>query len=157
MIRVIGKTKNDINIYMSFVSDKHMEAHPIPDAVLKEAISKIEYHDHFELFEVKFDRVIGKCSLVKVDEHDTVEYYRRKGRFGETPFVKKDPIDTDSIVVGICNSFTNLELPTIFTAFYGNKSLPEPWDRNIKTEEDRRASEKFWSEHALCYDESIIA
>lgn len=152
--RLVGKTKNGIEIY-AINQDKHMAAHPaVTDAMLVKALSLVDYNSPFWMDTIDIGQIIGTDNCVSVSNEDDVRMLYRKGRAGRTPIVfSREAPKTSLITIGIRH--TDDELETIFTAFTGAKAPKEPWDRSLSKKEKVEA-ERFWHNHALVYDESII-
>lgn len=151
MKKLIGKTKNEFEVYV-IVNDQHMQAHSdITDELIAEAVSKVEYTPKFWMNSINMERIVGKDACVTVTEADDVVWMCRPGREIESPMVfNREPEDTCLLTVGMCTDDDGLV--TVFTAFPGQKAPKEPKDPKIR-EEERAESEAFWSTHALCYSE----
>lgn len=151
----LEKTKNNVKIYIGSETLSHMEAHKnVEMAHVKKAIKKMEYNAPFSINPIDLGEVIGTDSCVTVGGCEEIKMMVRKNRDGATPIVfgrKAEP--TSQIVIGICRDDDGLD--TLFTAFYGQLAPKEPWDPRLKDEE-REESKKFWSTHALVYDESMF-
>lgn len=149
-------TKNGVSVLVSDKTMEHMAAHQgvsMDDVV--EAVSLINYEGPFQMEEVDLGRIVGKAGCVALLPGDEVVFLYRKNRAGRTPFVMgREAQDTSKMVIGICNDRDNGDVPTLFTAFYGEKAPREPWDAH--SEEERTLSEAFWSSHALIFDESAV-
>lgn len=153
--RLVGKTKNGIEIY-AINQDEHMAAHSsVTDAMLVEALSLVVYNSPFWMESVDIGHIIGTDNCVSVSDVDDVRMLYRKGRAGRTPILfGREAPKTSLLTIGICHADDGLE--TIFTAFTGAKAPKEPWDPSLKSEEEKAVSKQFWSNHALVYDESAI-
>ena len=132
----------------------HMEAHSdVEMAHVKEAIAEMEYNTPFQIKAVDLGKTIGTDSCVEISAQDEVKMLQRKNRAGKTPVVFNRKAEaTSQIVIGICHDDDGLE--TLFTAFYGQLAPKEPWDPRLRDDE-REESEKFWSTHALVYEDGM--
>ena len=146
--KLLEVAKSGLSVYVGEETLAHMEAHSdVQMAHVKEAISKLDYQGPFWIGAVDLGRTIGKDHCVEITPQDDVRMVRRPNRDGETPMVYgREAADSSLIVIGICHDDDGLE--TLFTAFYGQLAPKEPWDPRLRDEE-REASETFWSTHAL--------
>lgn len=151
--RFLGRTKNGISVFVT--PESHLASHTdVTEELVAEGLAKIEYTAPFMMTGVDFDRVIGKDTCVKVTEEDDVRMMYRKNHTGKTPIVfGREPDDSNHLNIGICDDGGDAVL---FTAFVGKSAPKEPWDKNIRSEEERLEAEEFWSKHALCYNENDI-
>lgn len=152
MKKIISKSKNNLEIYIGEETIAHMKAHS--DVSLKhiqEAINSVTLSDTFFMRAIDLGRMVGKdhCIYIPKEKWNEVQMFQRPNRKGLTPMIKSNPQDTSLITIGICIDDDGLW--TLFTAFYGVKAPREPWDPNIKSEEEKAESEEFWNCHALCY------
>lgn len=150
--RLLGKSSNSVEVY-GVANNEHMKAHKdVTSEIISEAISKISINSPYLMKTVKFDRIIGKSNLVKINRKtDNVRMLKRIGRDGETPIcLNKRSVDTNLLTIGVCKDDDGLY--TVFTAFFGEKAPREPWDENIKNEAERLESEAFWKNHALSFE-----
>lgn len=154
--KLITVANSGLQIYVGEETLSHMEAHSdVNMSDVAEAIKQLDYKGPFFIGSVDLGRVIGTDSCVEISAQDEVKMARRKNRDGLTPIVfGREAAPTTQIVVGICTDDDGLE--TLFTAFYGQLAPKEPWDPRLKDEE-REESEKFWSTHALVYEEGMLA
>lgn len=136
----------------------HLDAqHGVSKDIMREALSKITQASQFEKHVVKMGREIGLTSCVAVTEADEVVLAVRKGRQGPTPMVKDRKPEPCSSVVLILKKASDGNSFVLITAFVGEGSEPEPWDKQLVpgTVAHERAV-KFWQAHALIYDEEVI-
>lgn len=155
MKEYLATTRNGIDIYVGQETKAHMEAHAnVEGSHVKMAVAQMEYEAPFMIKAIDLGQTIGLDQCVKTDNADDVRMMVRKGREQATPIVfGREAESTSQIVIGICRDDDGLD--TLFTAFYGQLAPKEPWDPRLKDEE-REESEKFWSTHALVYDESMF-
>lgn len=121
--------------------------------VLTEAMGKIiAAGREFIVEAVNFDRVIGDTSCVVTNSDDEIVFAQRPKRSGLTRFVKNrqpEPCTTAVVILKLVEKNPNVYI--LITAFIGETSEPEPWDKN--------ATEKsfdFWNSHALVWREEEI-
>lgn len=153
----LTSTKSGKMIYIDERTREHMLAHAdVQISDIKEAIALIDdYNGKFMIKEIDLSRVIGKSACVEIGPDDNVRMLYRLNREGRTPIVfDREPSDTNYIVIGICHDKDGYD--KLFTSWYGQLAEKEPWDKNIRTEEERKRSEMFWSTHAIIGDESSI-
>jgi len=146
--RFLVRCATSQEIYITSETEKHLLAHTsISERQIKIALSQLYICNENFLMETKTVTEKGETSLIKRNPEDTVQYLYRKGREGKSPvIIGKERELTNKVTVGICKENG---IYYLFTAFYGEKAEREPWDRNIKTDAEREASEKFWATHAL--------
>ena len=121
--------------------------HPEVIGLLPEALSRISLDgDEFTKIRVDFGRVIGVRTCVETTDADQILYAQRPKRWGLTRFVlNREPEPCSSVVV-ILKWVEDKGCYLLITAFIGELSEPEPWDRNATPE-----STRFWSSHALIW------
>ncbi len=108
---------------------------------------------------VTFDEIIGESTCVEIDESDDVVMVFRKNRAGMTPMVKNrdsEPCSSVTLVIAKDRDMPDGKNYVLITGYIGGGAPREPWDRNIRSEEEKRESEIFWAKHALLYDENLI-
>ena len=153
-LNLIGYTKNNVPVYDR--PNSHLREHPIDLPILREALKKVSQKEEFKVHVIDLERVIGVTTCVPVTPNDDIIYVIRKNRSGPTPMVLgRKPIECKKLVIilkRIENGFI------LITAFIGEGSKPEPWDPKIqKDPKELNEATKFWREHALIYDESVVA
>lgn len=138
------------------VSNHHMSVHADVYALLDEAVSLFNpTQESIQKTVIKFDRVIGATVCVETTDDDEIVYATRKGRKWPSRMVKNRmpmPSDELTLVVKLCKH----NIYRLLTAYIGGFSEREIDDHNIKTQEDKRVSIHFWSNHALIYNEDDI-
>lgn len=152
---ILGVTADGVKIVDRHNSHVHFE-NGISLELINAALRKVRVGGKkFATYTVSFDRIIGKSACVAVDERDEIVLVQRKGRMGITPMVKnREGVDTNKLTFAILQ---NEGEGVLITAYVGDKSEKEPWDKNIKTPEEKMSAILFWRNHALLYDESQIA
>lgn len=146
--KVIGEITISNKKYPVTKSDS-FHFHELSEEVIREALGKVrlKYKSKMIKYICKFNYVVGKNACVPTTEKDCIIFARRKGRKGDTRFVKnRVPEDCKSIVL-ILKQDTTEKYYILLTAFVGENSYPEPWDR-FATEE----AKKYWENHALVLD-----
>jgi hypothetical protein len=101
--------------------------------------------------EVDLGSVVGEKICVSTSATDEIVWAKRPNRFGPTRFVKgRQPELTSRVTVVLKKTDRDDEF-VLITAFFGDISQPEPWDRH--------ASEKsieFWKTHALVWGSTPV-
>lgn len=111
----------------------------------------------FEIITIKMDRHIGYCNLVETNQNDEIIYAKRIGRDIYTKFVKgRNAKLTNCVTVLLNKSHNRNNEYFAVTMFPGNEPQKEPEDMNISSYNELVNSLKFWSGHALIFDEDII-
>ena len=106
---------------------------------------------------VYFREFIGYNNCIATTPADKVVNVYRKGRLGTTPMVKgRKPEPCKSMVVIIRKDREYENCYRLVTCFVGEESFREPWDVTIRTEEERKESENYWSTHALVYNPDLV-
>lgn len=151
MKKKINVTKNGKEVYV-IVDDAHMQAHPqITEALLAEAIGKVDYKPPFQMVTVDMGRTIGTDPCVSTGPDDKIVWQARKGRTTPSRMVLgREPEATNLVTVGICTDDDGLE--TVFTAFPGQLAPKELHDPRLR-EDERPEAEAFWAVHALVAEE----
>ncbi|NMC51497.1 hypothetical protein GYA54_02070 [Candidatus Kuenenbacteria bacterium] len=139
----VGTLRSGEPVYDRHSSHLHEEVVPI----LPEALNKISSGGRDFLKEVvEFGHPIGHSICVATGPGDQIVYAQRTKRFGLSRFVvNREPEECSSVVV-ILKKAEDLGGYILITAFVGNLSEPEPWDRNATP-----ASSVFWANHALIW------
>lgn len=142
-----------INRYNSHLHDEEGEILKF----LSEALSKISAQGRqFITEEIDFGRIIGETICVGTGSGDEIIYAQRPKRFGLTRFVKnREPEPCSSLVVILKKAEEN-NIYVLITAFVGKSPQPEPWDKNLKTREEKMVSKEYWSSHALIWEREPI-
>ena len=156
-LHFLCNTENGIPVFDR--ANSHFSDHGFSEDTMKKAISMITQTSQFEKHVVNMGRVVGVSNCVAVTDEDQVVMAVRKKRFGPTPMViGREPEPCSSVVV-ILKKATDYDGDyfVLITAFVGEGSEPEPWDRQLRpgTPEHER-SVAFWQTHALLYDEEVI-
>ena len=156
-IKFLGVTGNGIPVYDRFQS--HFQDHGFSAEVLQEALAQIYQTASFEKHVVNMGRVVGCTTCVRVGAEDRVVMAVRKRRQGPTPMVMgRQPELCSSVVIILKKVRDEMgEYFILITAFVGEGSEPEPWDRQLVPGSPEHArAVRFWQTHALIYDEEVI-
>ena len=154
-MKFLGTTANGVEIFDRDDSHLHFEG-GLNLELLQEAIKKIEFKGNFGMFVVKFEHPVGYTTCVPVSREDNVVMVYRIGRFGQTPMVKgRNPEICNNITI-IITKDKESDCCILVTAYIGSGNPPEPWDKHLYGAKKKAQSEKFWSTHALIYDEAQI-
>ena len=138
----LGKTKNGCIVHDRYNSHNHVAL-----SLVIEGLRQIEMPNEldYNLFEIDFKRVIGKCNLVATGIDDLIVYAKRPNRAGFTAFVKGcDPVDCTTLVV-ILKRISPKEL-VLISSWIGKRTPHEPWDPKATKE-----SLPFWRTHAIVW------
>lgn len=161
-LEYIGNLSNGEPVYNN-KKESHLDEHSdVTKELLIEALQKFDM-DKLKTSEgncvqqIDMGRVIGKATCVVTTDKDQIFYVRRKNRVGETPTVlNREPADCRNLVIIIK---TQNGKYTIRTAYIGNIAPREPWTPSLLekgTPEEIEESNRFWSNHALIYDSSVV-
>jgi hypothetical protein len=106
----------------------------------------------FIVEEVDFGRVLGETVCVATNDADEILFAQRAGRRGLTRFVtNRKPAPTAHVTVVLKQDDRDPSTYVLITAFFGRKAEKEPWDTNIRTDEEFARAKNFWSTHALIW------
>lgn len=104
----------------------------------------------FARYPVAFDHAISTDRCVETTEADRIVMWQRPTRAGATRMVLgRQPDPTNEMLIVVCQDTDKDNRLTIVTAYTGKPGTKEPWDPNFRSEEERKAAEAFWSNHAL--------
>jgi hypothetical protein len=143
------RTKDGVRVVDRYNSHLHESV----EAILPEALARVEVTGRgFVVQQIDFDRVVGQSVCVETSSSDEVVYAKRPKRFGSSRFVKNrqaEPCSSVVLILKIADGEENAMV--LITAFIGQLSEPEPWDRNATAK-----SLEFWSNHALIWGSEPI-
>lgn len=149
------ETKRGQKVYLgyNFIMTRKNSSY-VSYAHVKEALSNFKglIEDHY-FGTINMNRPVGKCACVEItdENRDKVQMLYRRGKSGKTPVIINGKMkQTQYITLGIQRDKKDKEKYHVFAAYYGPCSGNEPWDPRIKSEEQRKECEEFWSTHALC-------
>ncbi|WP_332558311.1 hypothetical protein [Clostridium sp.] len=114
-------------------------------------------HKPFEIITIEFPFIVGNCNLIQTKPNDDIVYAKRIGREIYTRFIRNAKAETTNSIIFILNRSKNrIGEYYLITMFPGKQNFKEPEDINISSKEELLDCLKFWRDHALVYDESII-
>ena len=153
----LGTTRDGYNVYDRSDSHFHFEC-GITLELLKKALDKMYANGStFIKKEIHFRNTIGFCNCVKTKPNDEIIMVYRKGRSGQTPMVKgRSPEPSNILTVILRKDMEQKNSYVLISCFIGGDSFREPWDKGIKTDEERKQSKDFWSSHALLYNPNLV-
>lgn len=146
-------------------AEAHLEAHPDVWGLLPEAVSKINISetktraDGVLEIEIDMGRIVGVSGLVEaplVEIGGITLFSYRKNHSHPSRIVRQDgqPCDTITISAILNNDSDEWNL---LTAYIGYICPEEPFYVGDQESEKFKVSLKFWSTHALAYDQEIMA
>lgn len=157
------ETKRGQKVFLGykFIMSKHSSTY-ISYAHVKEAISKcktlIENRDS-TIVTVDLGRIVGKtyCIPITDENRSQVRMLYRQGKKGRTPVILNGPgKETSLVTMIITRDEKDWNLYRVCAAYYGMKGTKEPFDKHIKSEEERQECIDFWSNHALSLSAKCI-
>ena len=157
------ETKRGQKVFLGykFIMSKHSSTY-ISYAHVKEALSKCKtlFNDNdTTIVTIDLGRTVGKSYCVPVTDENSnrVQMLYRKGKIGRTPIIINGPgKETSLVTIVVVRDEKDRDLYRVCAAYYGMKGTKEPWDKNIKSEEERHECIDFWSSHALCMSSKVI-
>lgn len=156
MEKFLGITKDGREVFDRSNSHVHYED-GLTEELLSEGISMIDstkLRAKDGCFVIDMGREIGYSSCVPITDKDQVVTVYRKNREGWTKMVKnRTGIPTSNLTIVLKEHDGYLRC---LTAYVGLGAPKEPWDRSLKTNKERVESIKFWSTHALLYNEKLL-
>ena len=141
---------------------EHLAAHPEVANILPEAVGRIVLPlGGFMSAEVDFGRVVGRTTLVKTppcDSNSPMLFAQRVGRVSPSHVVPSDTLgeETAKIVVLAQPSRDQAKTYLLVTSWIGVLADKEPWDRNIRTQNEYDKCVLFWCGHALIHDPAVM-
>lgn len=149
----IGYTRDNYPVYDRTNSHIHTES-GLSHEIIKEALGYMYANGaRFKQKEIRFHRNIGYNHCVEITPSDEVVMVYRKGRTGKTPMVKNrtpEPCKFLTIIIKKDQHLKNSYI--LISCFIGKGSFCEPWDKNIRSAEERKMCEEYWRTHALIYN-----
>jgi hypothetical protein len=142
-------------------AQEHLRAHPEVQKILAEAVVKVSLpHGEFLAVEVEMGRVVGLSGCVKtprIEVGDKTFFAQRVEREKPSRVVFGKGEEATKVVVLAFPSRENKRTYVLVTSWIGSLAPKEPWDRNIKSEEELRESLDFWTSHALIWDSAVMS
>ena len=153
----IGYTRDHYPVYDRTNSHIPTES-GLSREIIKEALGYMYANGaRFKQKEIRFHRNIGYNQCVKINQGDEVIMVYRKGRAGKTPMVKNRTPEPCNVLTIIIKKDQHLQNSYILiTCFIGKGGFREPWDKNIRSPEERKQCEEYWRTHALIYNPDQI-
>lgn len=115
----------------------------LQDVLERMDLSSIEPNGQIE-DTVIFDNPIGYHECLETNESDKIIYLQRLGRARVTRFVLDRVPEPCNCVFVVIGRVADTNRFVFRTAFVGNKSGREPWDKNANSNDV-----EFWKTHAL--------
>jgi hypothetical protein len=145
----LGNTSNNKRVF-----DRPNSHHHLTKDLIAEVLTKVHLVSGGLIKEtIDMGRIVGATTCIATDPGDTVMFALRPMRNGYTRFVYGRPSEPCSRVVAIFKKMERLpDAYVLITAFIGNESEPEPWDRHATAN-----SRTYWNNHALVWaSEDIV-
>lgn len=106
---------------------------------------------------VTFSTNTGYSYINKINNKKDVIYAKRKGRNLYSKFeLNREKVLTNKCVVVLSKNKYRENEYYLITMFPGEYAIKEAQDPNIKTEEQRNKSLRFWEENAFVFDRELI-
>lgn len=143
-------------------AEDHLRAHPEVQTLLQEAIGRVRLPQDgsFLAVEAQMGRVVGRSGCVATPHirfDDPASFALRTGREKPSRVVldAEGPETTKVVVLAFASKESRGQY-VLVTSFVGELAPKEPWDRNIRSQEELQESLDFWCSHALAYDPSVM-
>lgn len=156
-LHFLGNTANGLPVFDR--ANSHYADHGFSEKTMKKALSRITQTSQFEKHVINLGEQVGFTNCVAVNEKDAIIMAFRKNRFGPTPMVlNREPEPCNSVVIILKKGYDNEgEYFILITAFVGEGSEPEPWDKQlVPGSKAHQKAVEFWRTHALIYDDKLI-
>lgn len=148
----LGKTKNDLNVYVDrhrSHAATHLADTPGLLELVKEALLTLTPNEDNTYTEVDLGRIIGTSDLVETTKDDDVFYAKRLNRTNYTRFVRgREPVKTSMVSIVLHRQDDGYLL---YSAWVGWAAPPFPHD-----EEETSESRDFWKSHALVWGRQAV-
>ncbi len=143
-------------------AEEHLRAHPEVREILAEAIGKVSLprDGGFLAIEVEMGRVVGlsgcmEALRIKVD--DQAYFAQRIGRDKPTRVLPgARGVETTKVVVLAFPARGEAGTYVLVSSWVGTLAPKEPWDANIRSQEEFQESLDFWCSHALVHDSEVM-
>ena len=156
MAEIVFKTAGEGNLIVSGETLKHLQTHKSVLQYLEEAAAKINVDGGFFRQEIDLGKPLSESGEVYDETPITpttkTTFAYRQGRHGATRVV---PAGTPS---GVATSISIIAYPetdgsyVLITAFIGSLTPREPWDKNMKTDEEKQGALDFWCSCSLVHN-----
>jgi hypothetical protein len=139
----------------------HLRAHPNMDLLLPEAIARVRLpHDGaFLSAEVEMGRVVGRSGCVQtlpIAMNDRTLFAQRVGRDKPSRVIVGEGEKTTKVVVLAFASREEASTYILVTSWVGSLAPKEPWDLNIRSDEEHQECLRFWCSNALVWDPAVM-
>ena len=143
-------------------AEDHLRAHPNVDLLLPEAIARVRLprDGAFLSAEVEMRRVVGKSGCVStppISPSDRALFAQRTGRDHPSRVIVGEGEKTTKVVVLAFASREEADTYVLVTSWVGSLAPKEPWDSNIRTDEEYQESLSFWCSNALVWDPAVMS
>lgn len=143
-------------------AEDHLRAHPEVDLLLPEAIARVRLpHDGaFLSAEVEIGRVVGRSGCVQtppISLNDRTLFAQRIGRDKPSRVIVGEGEKTTKVVVLAFASREEADTYVLVTSWVGSLAPKEPWDSNIRRDEEYQVCLRFWCANALFWDPAVMS
>jgi len=156
------KTRCGGTIVVSHKTEEHLRAHPEVQEILAETIGKVSLPKSGEFLatEVEMSRTVGLSGCVeapRIEVGDKAYFAQRIGRNKPTRVLPgARGAETTKVVVLAFPAQEETSTYVLVTSWIGTLASKEPWDANIRSQEERQESLDFWCSHALIHDPEVM-
>jgi hypothetical protein len=161
----IYKTACGGTIVVPLKAEEHLRAHPQVLKILPEAIGRIRLSRYrgYLATEVNMERLVGRSGCVMapwIGLDDKAFFAQRIGR-EKSSRVQLEIKGQETTQVAILafeadESREEMRKFILITSWIGFLAPKEPWDPNVRSQEDFKECLNFWSSHALVYDPKVM-
>jgi len=143
-------------------AEDHLRAHPNVDLLMPEAIARVQLprNGAFLSAEVEIGRVVGRSGCVQtppITQSDRVLFAQRIGRDHPSRVIVGEGEKTTKVVVLAFASHEEADTYVLVTSWVGSLAPKEPWDSNIRKDEECQECLRFWCANALVWDPSVMS
>jgi len=143
-------------------AEDHLRAHPEVDLLLPEAIARVclPQDGAFLSAEVEMGRVVGRSGCVQTPSivlNDRTLFAQRIGRDHPSRVIVGEGEKTTKVVVLAFASREEADTYVLVTSWVGSLAPKEPWDSNIRTDEEYQECLNFWCSNALVWDPAVMS
>jgi hypothetical protein len=143
-------------------AEDHLRAHPNVDLLMPEAIARVQLprDGAFLSAEVEIGRVVGRSGCVQtspITQSDRVLFAQRIGRDKPSRVIVGEGEKTTKVVVLAFASREEASTYVLATSWVGSLAPKEPWDPNIRRDEEYQECLRFWYSHALVWDPAVMS
>jgi hypothetical protein len=143
-------------------AEDHLRAHPNVDLLMPESIARVQLprNGAFLSAEVEIGRVVGRSGCVQtppITQSDRVLFAQRIGRDHPSRVIVGEGEKTTKVVVLAFASHEEADTYVLVTSWVGSLAPKEPWDSNIRKDEEYQECLRFWCANALVWDPSVMS